>query len=443
MFDWLIFGSRKPVEVDRVEPPMAVSPETGGGIMNLQSSSSAEQWQEMLGFLGGDAVTREAAMKLTAVHACVSLLAGTSGTMSKSVQSRTEGEGAATLPDHPVHYLVNAEPHAMFSAEVFFEGLFALAFLEGNSYAEIERNLRGEIIGLWPLWDATVKPFQRGRRAAYSVTENGVTRGVDQDDILHFRTSATMRGLEALSPLQCFGRQIGIGLDADKYAQLFYKQGVNPPGYISYDGVVDANQADEIRNYWTRKFGGVANSHIPAVLSEGGKFTALMTDPETAQLFQSRTFQVLDVARAYGIPPHLIGETDKSTSWGTGINAQTTQFYILGLRRHIKRFEAELSRKLLSREERVAGVSIKFNLDTLLRADLAARYDAHKIAVGGTQHPAWLTVNEVREIEGKPKSKEDEADVLFRPSIKAADNSKNNDGDQSDPSKPMFASQRG
>ena len=79
------------------------------------------------------------------------------------------------------------------------------------------------------------------------------------------------------------------------------------------------------------------SSHIPAVLSNGGEFKKLLTDPETAQLFQSRSFQVLDVARAYGVPPHLIGETEKSTSWGSGIQAQTTQFYILSLRRHISR----------------------------------------------------------------------------------------------------------
>lgn len=416
-----IFGSRaKVAEAPRVEPVVSVPAVQDSRPVNLQSSASVEEWQEFFGFLGHDVVTRESAMKLTAVFGCVSLLAGTIGTLPVRVTRKDAEKGSEVLADHPAHYLVHVDPHPLFSAEVFFEGLFALAFLEGNAYSEIQRNGRGEATGLRPLFDATVKPFMRNGRAAYRITEDGQTYGRDQDDILHFRASATLKGLEALSPLKCFGRSIGIGLEADEYASKFYKQGINPPGYISYDGKVSEQVADEVRNYWQRKFGGIQNAHIPAVLAEGGKFTSLMTDPETAQLFQSRSFQVLDVARAYGVPPHLIGETEKSTSWGTGINSQTTQFYILGLRKHVKRFEAELGRKLLTREERLQGVAIKFNLDTLLRADLAARYDAHKIAVGGTQHPGWMTVNETRELEGLPRLDDEEADKLFRPVAKGA-----------------------
>lgn len=439
-----IFGSRaKVVEAARVEPVVSGPAAQDSRPVNLQSSASVEEWQEFFGFLGHDVVTRESAMKLTAVFGCVSLLAGTIGTLPVRVTRKGEEKGTEVMADHSAHYLVHLDPHPLFSAEVFFEGLFALAFLEGNAYAEIERNGRGEATGLRPLFDATVKPFKRNGRAAYRITEGGQTYGRDQDDILHFRASATMKGLEALSPLKCFGRSIGIGLEADEYASKFYKQGINPPGYISYDGKVSEQVADEVRNYWQRKFGGIQNAHIPAVLAEGGKFTSLMTDPETAQLFQSRSFQVLDVARAYGVPPHLIGETEKSTSWGTGINAQTTQFYILGLRKHVKRFEAELGRKLLTREERLQGVAIKFNLDTLLRADLAARYDAHKIAVGGTQHPGWMTVNETRELEGLPKLDDEEADKLFRPVAKGAkDTTDPADDGGAQPPAPYFQTTR-
>lgn len=439
-----IFGSRtKVAESPRVEPVVSAPSVQDSRPVNLQSSASVEEWQEFFGFLGNDVVTRESAMKLTAVFGCVSLLAGTIGTMPVRVIRKGDNGGSEEFADHDANWLVRHEPHEMYAPEVFFEGLGVLAFLDGNGYAEIQRNRRGHPIGLRPFFEGTVKPFERKSRIAYRVTENGDTYGRDQDDILHFRGSATMNGLEALSPLKCFGRSIGIGLEADEYAKRFYKQGINPPGYISYDGKVSEQVADEVRNYWQRKFGGVQNAHIPAVLAEGGKFTSLMTDPETAQLFQSRSFQVLDVARAYGVPPHLIGETEKSTSWGTGINAQTTQFYILGLRKHVKRFEAELGRKLLTREERKQGVAVKFNLDTLLRADLAARYDAHKIAVGGTQHPGWMTVNETRELEGLPVLDDAAADKLFRPVSKGAtDTSDQQEEGGAPPSAPYFQTKR-
>ncbi|KZK96330.1 Phage portal protein [Pseudovibrio sp. Ad5] len=418
MFKRLLGSKAERSELVRQEPVLAAPEPQVSNSSSLVSSSGWEQWEDFFNFLGTDAVTRESAMKLTAVFGCVSLLAGTIGTLPVRVAKKGSGSGTEVLKKHPTHFLVHIEPHEMFSPEVFFEGLSALAFLDGNSYAEILRDGRGQVIGLRPLFEAYVKPFKRGKRIAYRITEEGKTYGRDQDDILHFRGSATMNGLEALSPLKCFARSIGIGLDADEYAGRFFKQGINPPGYITYEGKVTEQMADEVRNYWQRKFGGVKNAHIPAVLSEGGNFKSLMTDPETAQLLESRSFQVLDVARAYGVPPHLIGETEKSTSWGTGINAQTTQFYILGLRKHVKRFEGELSRKLLTREERLDGTGFKFNLDTLLRADLAARYDAHKIAVGGTQHPGWMTPNEVREMEGLPRKDDPAADRLFTPASK-------------------------
>lgn len=438
------FGAH-PAEAVRAEPVIA-APAPASEVarpVNLQSSASMEQWQEFFGFLGDDQVGREKAMKLTAVFGCVSLLAGTVGTMPVRVMRAASGGGAEEDTGHDVNWLVRHEPHEDYSPEVFFESTGALSFLDGNGYAEIMRNRRGYVIGLRPILEGFVRPFERsGGGYAYRVTENGNTYGRAKEDILHFRGSVAMQGYEALSPLKCFGRTIGIGLSAEDYAARFYKQGVNPSGYITFEGKVDERIAEEVRNYWMRKHGGVQNSHIPAVLSEGGKFNSLMTDPETAQLFQSRAFQVLDVARAFGVPPHLIGETEKSTSWGTGINAQTGQFYILGLRKHVKRFEGELTRKLLTREEREAGAQIKFNLDTLLRADLAARYDAHKIAVGGTQHPGWMTVNEARALEGLPKSEDPEADKLFRPVSKSAAAEGGDDGagqgDQRLPAPPRF-----
>ncbi len=438
-----IFGSQsKAVDAPRVEPVVAAPAAPERLPMNLQSSASVEEWQEFFGFLGNDTVTRESAMKLTAVFGCVSLLAGTIGTMPVRVVRKGENGGSEEHSGHDVNWLVRHEPHEDYTPEVFFEGIGVLAFLDGNGAAEIVRNRRGDALGLRPILEGTVKPFERkGGRLAYRISENGDTYGRDKDDILHFRGSATMSRFEALSPLKCFGRTIGIGLDADEYARLFYKQGGTPSGYITYEGKVDENMADEVRQYWMRKMAGVQNSHLPAVLAEGGKFVSLMQDPETAQLMQSRSFQVSDVARAFGVPPHLIGETEKSTSWGTGINAQTAQFYILGLRKHVKRFEGELTRKLLTRKEREGGMEIKFNLDTLLRADLAARYDAHKIALGGTQHPGWRTVNETREMDGLPKSDDPAADTLFRPVPKAG--AENGDGENGDGSQaPKFQTTR-
>jgi len=438
MFDRLFGSKAKVATAPRVEPEVVqAAPETSMPV-NLQSSASVEEWREMFDFIGGDEVTRESAMKLTAVFGCVSLLAGTIGTLGARVMKPGENGGSEEHKNHEANWLVHHEPHENYTPEVFFEGLGVLAFLDGNGQAEIVRNRRGDPVALRPILEGICKPFETSSgRLAYRVTENGDTYGLDKDDVLHFRGSAAVSKYEALSPIKSFGRTIGIGLDADEYARLFYKQGGTPSGYITYEGKVDEKVADEVRNYWMRKMAGVQNSHLPAVLAEGGKFVSLMQDPETAQLMQSRSFQVSDVARAFGIPPHLIGETNKSTSWGTGINAQTAQFYILGLRKHVKRFEGELTRKLLTRAEREAGVGIKFNLDTLLRADLAARYEAYKIALGGTQHPGWMSVAEIRDMDGLPSIDDDEAKKLYRPVSKGEASKSGDSGSDPVPPSPQ------
>lgn len=439
-----LFGRARGEVAARVEPvistPAEVAAESASRPVALTSGAPVEQWSEFFGVdFGGVSVTQESAMKFSAVSACVNLIGGTVGTLPVRVMEKADKGGTQEAVDHPANWLLHHEPSDDYSPEVFFEGLICKAVLGGNSYAEIRRTRRGELLDLRPKFRAHVRPFESARTGAraYAVSENGDQYGLSAADTLHFMGTATLDGFEALSPLKAHARAIGIGLSADEYARLFYEQGGRPQGFITYDGKVDAAQAEEIRQYWGRKFSGLSNSHLPAVLSQGGEFKSLMTDPETAQLFQSRAFQVLDIARAFAVPPHLIGESEKSTSWGSGIQAQTMQFYILTLRKLIKRIEGELSRKLLTVDERKRGMQCKINLDALLRADQGARYDGYKVALGGTQAPAFLTVNEVREMEGRARSDDPAADQLYRPVSKSgAPDQSGEDGGGGDPGAP-------
>lgn len=394
MFDWL--RHRGTPASERIEPTLSPAPVTpveasaGSGGWNF---GDAEAWRDVFpGLDPGSVVSAGTAMKLTAVKACVELIAGTKASLPVQIVEKTATGALREVTDHPAYALLRYDAHALYSSMVFFESVFSWALLEGNGYAVIERRRGGEPTGLRVI-DGSCEPRLRQGRLVYDVVENGLARGYDQDDILHFRGTPQLGGVKSLSPVVVHGRAMRIGLSADEYAARFYSQGINPSGYISFEGKATEAMANEIREYWQRKFGGVENAHLPAVLSEGGKFTSLMADPESAQLMLARSFQAVDVARAYGVPPHMIGETDKTSSWGTGVEAQTTSFYVTTLRRHIRRAESELRRKLLGDDPRL---SVNFDIDAFLRADMKSRDEHLKVLLGGTQHPGIESRNEIR-----------------------------------------------
>nr|WP_268967734.1 phage portal protein [Zooshikella ganghwensis] len=164
-----------------------------------------------------------------------------------------------------------------------------------------------------------------------------------------------------------------------------------------------------MRNYWFKKHQGLENKHLPAVITGGGEFKETTLSPQDSQIIQTRKFQVCDIARIFGVPPHLVGETEKSTSWGTGIEQQSIGFVQYTLRPHLTRIEQEVNRKLFRSDSFFA----EFNVNGLLRGDIKGRNEAYRIALGGNQEPGWMTVNEVRKLDNLPPI--EGGDILYRP----------------------------
>jgi HK97 family phage portal protein len=141
------------------------------------------------------------------------------------------------------------------------------------------------------------------------------------------------------------------------------------------------------------------NTGNPLVLSNGLKFKALSIAPDDAQMLESRAFSVEDVCRWFGVPPHMVGHTAPSTSWGTGLEQQTIGFIQFTLRERLKNIESSLEKQLLSPIERAAGMRIEFNIEGLLRGDSKSRAEFYKAALGDTNRPGWMVRNEVRRLE--------------------------------------------
>ena len=146
------------------------------------------------------------------------------------------------------------------------------------------------------------------------------------------------------------------------------------------------------------RYAGVANAHIPAILTGGGDVKTLSLNPGDAQLIETRGFQAADIARFYGVPPHMIGLTDKATSWGSGIEQQSIGFIKYTLQRHLVKIEQEINRKCF----RTARNFAEFNTAGLERGDYKARNEGYRIAVGRAGEPGWMTINEIRKLENLP-----------------------------------------
>ena len=345
----------------------------------------------------GVAVTEQTAMRVSAVYACVNLIGGAIASLPLPIYQRTpDGRERAR---HDYWWLLNEQPNVQMSAAVFWEWMSASCLLLGDAFAEIER--RGpEAVAFHPRHKSRVKVVRAEGRLWYQVTDDdGAKRLLDQDDMLHI-PGAGFDGLNGMSQIRhALRNPAGIALAADEYSASFFGNGARPDFALEVEGNVSAEQQDMIRKAWVERYSGVKNAHLPALLTGGMKVHELTMNAEDAQLIETRRFQVEDIARIFGVPPHMVGHTSASTSWGTGIEQQSIGFVKYTLQRHLVKFEQELNRKLWPTRERYF---VEFATAGLERGDYKSRNEGYRIALGRAGEPGWLTVNEVRRLENMP-----------------------------------------
>lgn len=337
------------------------------------------------------------AVGLAATWACVNLLAGTIASLPLMVY-RTTGGVRSIARDHPLYYVLHDSPNYDQTAVDFWEFNCAGIELQGNAYAEIERRQDGSVYSLTPIRPdiVTTKRLSNGN-IEYAWSDDGRTRRVTQERILHIRGfgGSPLGGTSTLSAC----RQIFSGaLNAERAASGMFANGVQPSGAMTTDDTLTGPQRKEVESILVEKFVGAVNSGKPMVLDRGMKWVQFSLSPEDAQMLESRRFSVEEICRVFGIPPHMIGHTENSTSWGTGLEQQTLGFQKFTLRRRLKRIEQALQKQLLTTADRIGGISIEFNLEGLLRGDSAGRAAFYQSM---TQMGA-MTINEVRALENLP-----------------------------------------
>jgi HK97 family phage portal protein len=335
---------------------------------------------------------------LSAAWACVNLLAGTIASLPLMIY-RTDSSGKRTVAnDHPLYRVLHDSPNSYQTAVDFWEFICACLEMHGNAFCEIVRGNDGRVISLSPpLLPEMVSVRRAGYDLQYEWSDGSNRRSVTQQNLLHIRGfgGSPLGGLSTLS----FGRRaFTLARSIDTAASATFRNGMRPSVTLETDKALTPDQRTTAEKLLNDKYTGAMNSGVPFLADNGLKVKPLSFNAEETQMLESRAFSVEEICRFFGVPPHMVGHTEKVTSWGTGLEQQTLGFQKFTLRRRLKRIEQALEKQLLTPRDRVDGITIEFNLEGLLRADSVARANFYN---AGLQN-GWFTINEVRGLENMP-----------------------------------------
>lgn len=348
----------------------------------------------------GVSVTPESSRRATAVYACVNLIAGTIASTPLHVYQRT-ADGRSRV-DHDVWWMLNEQPCQGMTAASFWEWMVSSILLRADGVAEIVRKGKSnDIREIVPLERAMLK-IAKNDAGRLNYTYKG--RGILPEDVLHF-PGFGFNGVEGESVIKNAARQaVGTALAADEFSGSFFDRGAAPSVAIEYPpGVAPKqDQADYLRQQFDEKYSGLSNANRPLLLVNGGKLSRVTLSPQDAQLLETRKWQVIDIARAFGVPPVLIGESEKTSSWGSGVEQILRAFLTFTLNPRLVLIEQELNRKLWPRSARLFA---EFNRAGWLEGDNKAQSEYLSRALGGPGTQGWMTVNEVRRLKNLPPIK--------------------------------------
>ena len=366
-------------------------------ISNELKLSDIEELSQALGIvnsMAGPVVNAKTAMTLSIVYACTRLISGAIASLPLPVYQ--DGDVRTKATGHPLAPLLNLQPTATYSAALFWERITAYVLLKGDAHVLIIRNGLGEITELLPI-DVTHVENMSGR-LVYFVQLDGTTRGFDQGEILHF-SGFGFNGLKSLSVIQhAANNSIGLAMVMEQYSSQFFKDGAHQSLAIIKNGKWEAEDQENFRNAYNRVYGGVDKSNLPLTISKALDIKELSVNAADSQLIEGRKFQITDIARAFGLPGFMVNDSEKSTTWGTGMAEISLGFIRYTLQPHLNRFQQELNRKLFLN----TPYFVEFNTAGLLRGTTQQRYEAYGKALGGSNVPGFKSINEVRKLENLP-----------------------------------------
>ena len=346
----------------------------------------------------GKSVNERSAMQMTAVYACVRILSESIAGLPLHMYQYEEDGSKKKAVEHPLYHLLHDEPNPEMTSFIFRETLMSHLLLWGNAYAQIIRNGKGDIIALYPLMPNRMKVERDTKGQLYyeyqtmkedAPTMKGAVYQLDPSEVLHV-PGLGFDGLVGYSPIAMAKNAIGLAIAAEEYGSKFYANGAAPSGVLEHPNVL--KDPAKVRDSWNAAFGGSSNAHRVAVLEEGMKYTPISISPNEAQFLETRKFQINEIARIFRVPPHMVGDLEKSSF--SNIEQQSLEFVKYTLNPWVCRWEQALQRALLDDDEK-GKYFFRFNVEGLLRGDYQSRMNGYATA----RQNGWMSANDIRELE--------------------------------------------
>lgn len=364
------------------------------------------------GTTSGKPVNERTSMQMTAVYSCVRILSEAIAGLPLHLYHYGENNNTLKAVDHPLYFLLHDEPNPEMTSFIFRETLMTHLLLWGNAYSQIIRNGKGEVIALYPLMpDRMVVDrdkygnlyYQYTKRDGDTNTLKGTTVILDPSEVLHI-PGLGFDGLVGYSPIAMAKNAIGMAIACEEFGASFFANGAAPSGVLEHPGSL--KDPKRVRETWQGQFGGSSNTGKVAVLEEGMKYTPISISPEQAQFLETRKFQINEIARIFRVPPHMVGDLEKSSF--SNIEQQSLEFVKYTLDPWVIRWEQSLSRILFNKEDK-KKYFIKFNVEGLLRGDYQSRMNGYATA----RQNGWMSANDIRELENLNKISDEDGGNLY------------------------------
>ena len=378
-----------------------------------QNSTAGTAYSFYLGgTTSGKTVTERSAMQMTAVYSCVRILAEAVAGLPLHLYRYNADGGKEKAIDHPLYLLLHDEPNPEMSSFVFRETLMTHLLLWGNAYAQIIRNGKNQVVALYPLMPNKMSVDRDENGKLYYTYYRGSDEAIrdrqyavklQPSDVLHI-PGLGFDGLVGYSPIAMAKNAIGMAIACEEYGAKFFANGAAPGGVLEHPGTI--KDPARVRESWQSTFGGSGNANKIAVLEEGMKYTPIGISPEQAQFLETRKFQINEIARIFRVPPHMVGDLEKSSF--SNIEQQSLEFVKYTLDPWIVRWEQSIMRSLLLQSEK-KEYFVKFNLEGLLRGDYQSRMNGYAIA----RQNGWMSANDIRELENQDRIPAEEGGDLY------------------------------
>lgn len=388
------------------ETPRASYQDRGGGIV---INTPQELQQALLAGMesqAGVSVTPDSAMRVAAVYACVRIISGAVANLPLDIKERADDRTRLDATGTAIWNTMRRRPNKWQKPAQFKRMMQAHVLLRGNAFAVKVKNTRGEVQALIPLHPDRVEVKQLSDLSLEFVwTRNDGGKVVyKQDEVLHLM-GLSLDGIRGVSPITFARETIGLSLAMETHGASLFKNGAKVSGFLKHPGKLGAEGLENLRASLDDFRSGGAREGKDMVLEEGMEYSRMAMTQEDAQWIESRKFSRSDIAMFFGVPPHMIGDTEKSTSWGTGIEQQSQGFVTYTLEDHLTMWEEGLTTDCIADPK----VYATFNRNALVRGDLRARWQSYK---DGLQ---WGVYSPNKVLEMEDENPREGGDVYYDP----------------------------